>query len=68
MNATLEYKELPAAFVELNNEVVDVDDVAIPKGQLVSVCAWCDAKKELTTKLTKAGYGVSHGMCGKHRL
>ena len=36
---------------------------AIPKGEMITVCAWCDCSKAVTKILTDYGYKISHGMC-----
>lgn len=34
--------------------------------EIASVCAWCDADKSITRRLTREGYLVSHNICEKH--
>ena len=39
----------------------------IPKGALLTICAWCDPDKTIAQLLTNAGYKLSHGVCEKHK-
>lgn len=41
--------------------LISVDTRVAPR--VAVVCAWCEGGKELTARLYKCGWSVSHGMC-----
>ena len=66
MKTTLEYNGQPVEFkrpATRCGSFLMLGNVVVPRGALVSACAWCDRDKALTKQLSAAGYEVSHGIC-----
>jgi len=65
MKTNLEYNGNPATWQQTQSErtSVFVNGLFVERGQMVTVCAWCDTDSKLTRNLAAAGYEVSHGCC-----
>lgn len=61
MTAPIECLGKPATFNI--RHVLDSDGEVVPKGSIVSICAWHEGSKEVSQHLSELGYQVSQGAC-----
>lgn len=59
----ISFNQIPASFCP-ETMTVYVNDVPVEQNSIITICAYCDAGKVLSTQLMLAGYQLSHGICG----